>query len=112
MQRWAVRRAVHVEHGERAYLDPHGVDHQGIAFVMGDGISVPGWRHEHRMRPHTDVADFVAFGIEDRDLVRLLEHLHANTYKNKRHASRPTLGTRVRSVRAAQLDFAVLFTDL
>ncbi len=108
-----MRCAVQIDHGERPDLDPHGVDHQGIAFVMANGISIPGWCHVHGMRLiHAHAADFISIGIEDRDLVRLLEHLHSDICKNQRHAFRPTLSARVRNMRAAQLYFSVLLYDL
>ncbi len=40
-----VRRAVPVEHGKWADLDPHGVYHQLVAFIVTDGIAIPGWRY-------------------------------------------------------------------
>jgi hypothetical protein len=75
---------------KRPNLDPYAVDHQRVAFVMADGIPIPGWRHARRMRlVHTHVADFVIVGIEDRDLVRLLEHLHPDIPQNEGHPSGP-----------------------
>jgi hypothetical protein len=33
------------EHGKRPGLDPHGVDHQRVAFVVADGTPIPGRSH-------------------------------------------------------------------
>src|SRR5438128_4665485 len=49
MQGWAVRRAVHIDHCKWPDFDPHGVDHQCIAFIMADGIPIPGWYYIRRM---------------------------------------------------------------
>jgi hypothetical protein len=51
-------------------------------------------------------AKFVVIGIQDRDPVRLLDHLHSDIRKAERYSSRPTLGSRIRSVSTAQLHFA------
>src|SRR5713101_2161710 len=42
VQRLRVRGAETVDHGIRPDLDPHGVDHQRVAFVMTNGIPVGG----------------------------------------------------------------------
>ena len=65
-----VGRAVHVHHRERSELHADGVDDQRVAFIMADGIAIPGWRHVIRMgRVEADMADFIAIGIENGDAV-------------------------------------------
>jgi hypothetical protein len=54
-----------------------------------------------------DAANLVLVGIQDDDPGWLLDHLHSDIRKRERHPSGPTLGSRVRSVSAAQLDFAM-----
>jgi hypothetical protein len=51
-------------------------------------------------------------GIEDRNLVRLLNHLHAEIPKKQMAASGPTLVTWSRVRNAAQRNFVVLLHDL
>ena len=89
----AVGRAEPIDHGIRSVgPDPHRVYHQRVAFVTANSIPIPGWCHLRRMRlVHPHAADFIRVGIEDRDLVRVLEHLHSDIRKNKRYRSRPTL---------------------
>jgi hypothetical protein len=49
----------------------YGVDHQCVAFVMADGIPIPGRRHARRLRLiHAHVADFMIVGIQQGDLAR------------------------------------------
>src|SRR5579883_313375 len=55
VHRRALRDTQIVHHGDGADLDPDGVDYQGVAFIMTDRISVPGWRHLRGMlliHPH------------------------------------------------------------
>jgi hypothetical protein len=73
-------------------FDTYGVDHQCVAFIMPDGIPIPGRRHVRRMRlVHAHMTDFMIIGIQNGDLVRALDHLHSNVPENKRQASGPTL---------------------
>ena len=58
------------------------------------------------------VPDFVIVGVEERDLVRLLQHLHADVEENERHAAGPALIARRRVVDAGSRDLAVLFYDV
>jgi hypothetical protein len=86
VESWAMRRAVHVNHGKRPDLDAHGVNHQRAAFVVADRISLPARRHVRRMGlVQAYVADLVIVGVENREFVRLLEHLHSNIPKNERY---------------------------
>jgi hypothetical protein len=68
-----------VDHGDRPVgLDPNGVDHQRIALVMANRITVPGRRDARGMAPiHPDVTDLMVRHVKDHDTVRLLQHLHA-----------------------------------
>ncbi len=78
MKRRTERCAVHVDHGKRPPLDPDGVDHQRIAFIMADGIPIPGRRHLRRMglvQPH--LTKFMIAQVEEQDFVRQLQHLQA-----------------------------------
>ena len=59
-------RAVKVHHGKRSDLDSHRIDHQRIAFVMADGIPIPGRRHLRRMRlVHAHIADLMIVDVEE-----------------------------------------------
>jgi hypothetical protein len=59
MQLLGVRRAKQVDYGKRTIgPNANGVDDQRIAFVMADGIAMPGWPHLRRMRLiHAHAAD-------------------------------------------------------
>src|SRR5215471_15209710 len=60
-------RAKPVDHGKWAALDSHGVDHHRVAFVVADGISIPGWRDMGRMRlVQTHLAELMIEGVKDR----------------------------------------------
>src|SRR5260370_886285 len=104
------RGAIHINDGKRSVgLNPNGVDHQSIAHVVAHGIPIPGWRHVCWMSlVHAYVADRVILVIKDRDLARLLEHLHSEIPKNVWDGFGPTLVARDRSGDAAQLDLALL----
>jgi hypothetical protein len=89
--------AVHVDHGERPNLDPHRVDHQGVAFVTGHGITIPGRRHFGGMRlVQAHVADFMILVVDDRDLVWLLKNQHCEILIDVRYRFGPTLVGRAR----------------
>jgi hypothetical protein len=95
--------------GQRPDLDAQGVDHEWVALVMPDGMPVPGRRRLCRMRlVYTHVADFMIVRIENRDLMRLLEHLHSKVSENERHALGPTLVARSRIGHAGLRYLAVL----
>ena len=114
MQSLRERRAVHVDHGKRPVsLNPHRIDHEHVAFVMADGVAIPGRRYARRMRlVHAHIADFMIVRIDDGDPIRFLQHLHSNVPKNKGHSSGPTLIARSRIGHAGQRDFAVFLHDL
>src|SRR5882762_6449137 len=104
-----MRRAVPVDHGIRPDLDPHGIDHQGVAFEMSDGIPIPGRRYMCRMTLiHPHMAHLVIFVIEEGDLVGLLEYLYSRGRENEGHPSGPTLVARGRIADTGQRHFAVL----
>jgi hypothetical protein len=46
---------------------------------------------------HAHAAYDIIFIVKERDLVRLLEHLHSRVAKNEGHPFGPTLVARVRS---------------
>src|SRR6266545_4977137 len=48
MQLVAMRRAEIVDEG--LVVEADGVDHQRVAFVVADGLAIPGWLHMGRMR--------------------------------------------------------------
>src|SRR5713101_840856 len=74
VQGLSVRRAVLINGGKRPDLKSHGVDYQGVAFVMAHRIPIPGSRHLRRMRRiHAYTSDFMILLVEHRDLVRLLQ---------------------------------------
>ena len=92
---------------ERGRPDSHRVDHQRVAFVMADGIAMPGRRHMRRMGGvQAHHARFIIVGIEDRDPVPLLEHLHADVPEDEGHPVGPALVARGRVGHAGQRDFA------
>jgi hypothetical protein len=108
MQGFCVRRAEQVDHCIGvigAHAD--GIDHQRVTLVVADGIPVPGRRHRRRMRlVQAHPANFVILTIQDRYLVRLLNHLHLYTLENKRHRFGPALVGRVRIGDAGERNFA------
>src|SRR6266550_720296 len=114
MQSLRERRAVHVDHGKRPVsLNPHRIDDECVAFVMADGVAIPGRPYARRMRlVHAHIADLMIVRIDDGDLVRSLEHLHSNVPKNKGHSSGPTLIARSRIWHSGQRDFAMSLHDL
>src|SRR5215470_6803182 len=57
-------------------------------------------------------ANFVILTVQDRDLVRLLNHLHLYTLENERHRFGPALVGRVRITNAGERNFAELLYDL
>ena len=68
---------------------------------MADGIPVPGRRHLRRMGPvHAHLAELMIVVVEDRDLVRLLEHLDFKVPENIGHWLVGTLVVRVRKGQA------------
>src|SRR3954463_15267066 len=80
---------------------------------MANRIPIPGWRDLGGMRlVHAYVADFVAVAIDHRDLVRLLQHLHAEIPEDKRHTSGPTLVAWSLIDGSRQGNFAVLLHDV
>jgi hypothetical protein len=80
---------------------------------MANGITVPGRRHRRGMRGiHAHMADFMIVRIDDDDLVRLLDQLHADIPNDKRDASRPTLPARARGRHPARFDLAELPDEL
>src|SRR6516164_4130659 len=88
-------RAKPVDHGKWADLDSHGVNHQRVAFVMANGISIPGWRHMRRMRlVQAHLAELMIERIKDRDLIGLLEQVHSIIDENEWHLLGPTLVAR------------------
>ena len=56
------------------------------------------------------LADFVIVKIKDRDLVRLLQHLHAEIPKNVRHGFGPALVARGRIAHAGNEISPCFFT--
>ena len=108
-----MRRAVPIEHGIRAVPDPHRVDHQGVAFEMADGISIPRRCDLCRMRlVHPHMANLVIFVIEEGNLAGLLEYLDCRGGKNEGYPAGPTLVARRRIADAGQRHFAVLLDDV
>src|SRR6267154_1781195 len=93
VQSFGVWRAVHVDHGKRpACLDAHGVYYQRVAFIMAHGIPIPRGRHLRRMRlVHAHAADFMILGVQDGDLMGLLQQLNSKISKNVGHGFGPTL---------------------
>src|SRR6266550_240500 len=92
MQSRAVRCAVPVNHGKRPDPDSHGV-----AFVVANRISIPAGRDLSGMLyVHAHMADLMINGIENGDLVGLLEDLQSIGRKNEWHPSGPTLVARSR----------------
>ena len=61
---------------------------------------------------HAHVPDLVVIGIEDRDPVRPLQHLHADVPQDKWHAAGPALVARRRIGHAGRRDFTVLSDDI
>ena len=57
------------------------------------------------------VADFMIEDIQDRDAVRLLEHLHAEVIKDERHPAGPALIDRIESRAVVHLFFGVRLHD-
>jgi hypothetical protein len=56
--------------------DPHGVDHQRVAFKMAHRIPIQGRLHLRGMRlVHAYLAEFMILFVQKRDLVRLLQQL-------------------------------------
>jgi hypothetical protein len=79
---------------------------------MADRIPIPGRLHLRRMRLiHAHASDIRPLVVNDRDLVRLLEHLHSEVLVDIRHGFGPTLVGRTRKSHARQRDFAVLLHD-
>jgi putative tryptophan/tyrosine transport system substrate-binding protein len=68
---------------ERTNLDPHSVDHQGVTFVMSNGIPIPRWSHLRGvMLVHAHLTELISVRIKDRDLVGLLDELHRGICQN------------------------------
>ncbi len=112
MQSRTVRRAEPVDHRKRPDSDSHGVDHQRVAFVMGDGIAIPARGEFGRMlRIHPHMPDLMIDGIDDGDFAGLLKYLQSIGRKHERHASRPALVARGWIAHAGQRQFAVLLDD-
>ena len=113
MQRRAVRGAVHIDHGERAALDAHCVDHQHVAFVMADRIPIPGRRDLSRMSfVHAHVPQFRALAVDHQDVVRPLQDLQQEVPKHIRDAAGPALVARRRITLAGRGNLAVLLHDI
>jgi hypothetical protein len=75
VQSFGVWRAVQIQHGKWPRLLSHGVDDEGVAFVMTYRIAVPGWSHNGGMRlVHADMADLMILVVEHCDVVRRLKH--------------------------------------
>jgi hypothetical protein len=76
----------------RADLDADGVDHQRVAFVMADGIAVPGWyRLRGMLLVHAHVANLMIAAIQEQDFRRFLQQHESGVGEFERHAPRPAL---------------------
>ena len=109
MQRFAERRAVHVHDGSRSQFEPDRIDHQRVAFVMTDGIAVPGGRDLRGMLlVQAHAADLVILHVKENDLILLLQHLHFLNPEDVRRHHRQAIERRVWIVFAAAQHLAAL----
>ena len=114
MQLLGIGRAEQVDHGIGAIgPDPHGVDHERVAFVMTDRIAVPGWRHLCGMLViHAHPAHFMILVEQHDDPVRQLQHRHGHVLEQERHGLGPALIAGVRIGHASQRQVALIPHDI